>query len=392
MDKSYTYFPAIDTSIVDAEQQKEIISVNPNFSGVAYQMEYYNNLPFPVHIGTRDGVKYTLQPIHDPHKPQQLIITRRVSISGSNVQIQLPNAMVDVKQEATYNAFQQGLSQNELDKSTYGAMRKHVVQQFVIESNEIISYKSFYLDNLDVLVSIDNTNCWHHPHSSLGKQREHMNRAKGINDQTQWGLNIELVTPPGRIFEKYVNINGTVFRIPVRIDTARKAGVYLSYNGLTTETLSPSEPMVEYYSWNDVDKMPFKLFDSWQDASVNGDIETVRKRELTELAHESNRYKAELERLKIERDALESERTELRNQQKMMSETMNDLLAKRDKVREEAIKDIQREMEMERMRYKHELEMQQMDRKDASEWIRWIPTIIGGVLTIAAFFIKGSQK
>lgn len=394
MENNVPYFSTIGTRIVEAEQLKDVVEYNPNCAPVLDQIDYFNNLPFPVYIGTRDGVKYRLEPQRDPNKPQELYITRRVTVQRNNTTIMLPDASVNLKQEATCRAFQDGLVKSESEYPGFGVVRYTITTQYSINAAEVKEYKTLYLDNIDVLVSIDTPTVWHHPHSSAGRQREHMaTRSIGdVNDQKQWGMNLEIVAPPGYTPDKYINLNGMVYRVPVYSSLSKTPGVYFSYNGLTTDTLSPSTPVVLHYSFERLDEMPIKIFNTYHEAMFEGNLEESRKRELAELVHANAQMKNDYERLKMERDQAQADREELRSQQKIVQDTIADMLAKRDKASEEVHKEIQRELELERLRYKHELEMKQMDRKDVSEWVRWTPTIIGGILALAAFFMKTAQK
>lgn len=198
-----------------------------------------------------------------------------------------------------------------------------------------------YIDTCDLVVCLERTKFnFHHPDSSIGI------KLRDSHDTTKNGLNfiVEMVDRFNRVGDKWININGLVTKVP-KIHSAletRKDGIYVFVNN----------ELVNMYSLDEgVEKL--RLYDT-RSAAVNyGDLKTIieseREKELADLAHKAKVEAAQLSLEKNVRDDYFDERKFIRN--------------------------------TDESRRKHDYEMRSYDRKEASEVIKWLPTLITGVLS-----------
>lgn len=230
------------------------------------------------------------------------------------------------------------------DRAISGYRRQRhddVKVKYEIPLSTLESAGGVYIDTCDFVISLSRTKYkFHHPDSLIG------NKLRENHSTTKRGLSfrIEIIDRFNKVGDKWVNINGLVIAV-TKIHSAletRKDGIYVYVN----------EELVNKYTLDDgIDKL--RLFDTRSAAANYGDLKTVieteRERELADLNHKAKIEAAQLSLEKNVRDDYFDEKKFVRN--------------------------------TDESRRKHDYEMRSYDRKEASEVIKWLPTLITGVLS-----------
>jgi hypothetical protein len=351
-----------------------------------YRVSYINNLPVPVTIVWRSGLKFVLRP--EPSMTNNKLLVRIHIVIGRAVKSDIERVLSEVttKSSDELKAMREAFSL-QIKESTYGGAT--VILDYPIGIDVLRNNGgSIYCHELDSVISLADINSVpYHPFSPEGRNQRIIEANTSVINQYDFNYSIEIVDNEGRYGERYLNISNKIYRVVPKMDPNRQNGVYVLSNSPVEGKLGISEVGVTYYTFDDAET-ELHLFRTREDAAELGDKQTARKRELAELDHEMALQRLELTRTKqlYEREVVERERETRR----MEREREAHLSAMQD-LREAA----EHSMAFERQRIKDHYESLSFKRKDQSELVRWIPAIItgiGAILTVLSPLLVSAGK
>lgn len=195
-------------------------------------------------------------------------------------------------------------------------------------------------------------------------------------DARPGGLALEVVDTVSGQYKLFSVLSGKVMEVPVRTNSARPDGLYVYYLGAAGKELK-----TEFYSDRDKNLNPsqipyeealkkFGIYRSKHDAELGGRQDLKLEKELKDKEEALSNLK-----LRLEEQKLEAEEAKIRHQKEKEA------------------------MERERLTFKDKLETKQMrqsdyyetrsaERKDTSEWIKFIPAVLMGFIGAALLFKK----
>lgn len=348
----------------------------------AYEItkSYKNYLPYPVVILDRNNlaVEIPAQRLQgDGIRNLYVDIDIRFS---NDVQIDVHSLLDNLTEDspAELRIFKEILNNNRLEVK-YGRKRitySYRVDEYLLKRNEF----NVFLEQLDIVVCKSGMS--HnvvHPFSLDG-------RASGMNsDSSMFTYNV-IINDPDRVFgDRYININGRVYRVEVGRDTLSRPGVYIYAGG-----------EVDYYDFDKADEL-VPLFPTrslaeqlgkhneaikveLEEKSIKAKADLIEKeRELNELR---NRLQAEELKRKEEYAQLETRRkAEYENQMYQLKQQETFIKQQEYELKRQSSLEAQRLQSL-----KYELEMRSYERKDTSETIKWLPAIAGGILALFGLF------
>lgn len=208
-----------------------------------------------------------------------------------------------------------------------------------------------FLDTCDYVVSLERSKFrFHHPESKVGIELQKADQ----ENTNSFNYGIEIVDRYNRIGNRWVNILGSVRRIKniMSSNEMRKDGIYIEI------TTPDGIERLQYELTDGISKVG--LYVTEEEARVHGDLKSVsefkREKELASLNHLSKVELARLGLTKMQRDDYFDERKYERSS-----------------------------VETER---KHDYEMRSYDRKEASEIVKWLPTLITGIVSALVLIRK----
>lgn len=231
---------------------------------------------------------------------------------------------------------------------------------------------TLYLENIDTVISINTSDLDQfpfHPQSIYGKTLDEANN-EYTGNKGRFGMSVKIVDNAKRFGSKYININGCVYFIPATIDEEKNDGVYLSYSGLAEDGISIPKSQVEHFTFdtftnNDADP-PIKLYDEYRDAASRGDYDKELER----------RQKAVEREFKLREQDYKERILELETEAQ---------ISKRRYDKEKADADINA------LHQKSEINRSSDIRKALLDILKWVPAIIGAIVTIASA-LSGRSK
>jgi hypothetical protein len=210
-----------------------------------------------------------------------------------------------------------------------------------------------------------------HPHSVDGRQAAVVEAAEKIQDTHGFVFWVEIIDNLGKYGERFVSICNQIYKIVPKRDKNRPDGLYIVSSKPSNGRITSTDIQVRAYSLDNIEK-ELGVYATYELAQTHGDIAGNRKREAQEREHEFAREKHEWqqEKLAMEREAEERKRTiaEMEAQRSATEIQMKELRNQQEHL-----------SEMQKMQMKDKYEERSAERKDASEFIKFLPTILSAV-------------
>lgn len=391
-----SFVSSLETS-VGSTQPKHFNHV----TGFDRRISIENHTDHDISVQYRDGVVFGLPPQLAAGCAPGIRIHVETEI-GKGVEIKgygTANAPKEAHEEVrAWKEAVAGLNENTLGSRCFS------VDYFVSHEQLKLSGGIFYLTQLDLLISTRSDNVVGvHPYSQLAHRLRSVVDDGFLNMESGFGFNIRLVDNKGEQTDKYLNLNGEIFRITPEQCPFYRDGVHVVRSAhRLAQTRNAHRPESVCLPFEEGYKK-YNLFDSREEALAYGDTAKVRERELEERAHEVKKEEADWKAQKNQRDQeLEIlkhnfETTRLEQQRKAKEEELQ--REQRKQYYQEELERLQHERE----RLLNELKIGQaaskdyyehrsMQRKDSSELMKYIPTVISAIGGIATLFLVGRMK
>jgi len=331
-------------------------------SPVEYRVTYKNTLHQPITVGWRNGLKFAINPEPTTDVPVfKVRIDIYVNGTARNDFLTVLNSM-DIEKNDELKIIKDGLSFQIRDNFYNGA---HLTIEYPINLNELENLGgSVYLNEIDCVISTKTVlDCPTHPYSQEGLEQNLLvvnTSGKGF------GYAIDIVDTVGKYGDRYINVQGKVYRVVAKPDTARRDGIYITANASVDNINSPTHPVVEYYSFSQSSEIG--LFKTIEEAGSLGDAVAAQKKQLLELEHELTLLK---KRLQI---AEQNSALELSEKNALLADLDFKMKEQKNEIEKNKIK-----QEEERLAIKEFYENRSYRRKDESETWKIIPAIILGI-------------
>lgn len=342
-----------------------------NTSPVRIQVEYLNNLQKEVVIGLRSGLKFRLPPVPD-FQSNRLIV--RVTLEfNQDVRFDMARVLSVVNETMSMelNAMRDALSVYVEDP--YQNRLGNIVLDYSVGLDQLMQQGgTLYYHELDCVMSIEAFDeVPPHPYSEEGMRQQVMATSL-INQTDSCGYAVEIVDPTGKYGKRYLNIGGRIGEItPITTDHARRPGIYILSNRFEGNGFNVGVK-TEYYSLDTPVEDTLGLYRTYEDAKYNGDQANARKERLAKLDLEIQQQKKENQH---QQQLYEQE---MLRKEDLIKELQRQHEAKLQELKEEQLRaDYAREAE--RQRLKDYYEDRAYMRKDQSEVVKILPTIVVGI-------------
>jgi hypothetical protein len=218
---------------------------------------------------------------------------------------------------------------------------------------------SVYYQELDVVVSLEAfENVPPHPASDEGKNIQLTN----IEQQEDAFLySVDIVDNLAVLSERYLNINGKVYKVTPKIDLNRQDGIYITSNRPAVNARTENDREVSYYPLSKVEELG--LYRTLDEANACGDIVTARKQELADMEHQVAVMKKQLQQMEHQH------KLELANKEQELARLEGEL----------------KSASMKLQQTKDYYDARSYERKDQSEALKFLPTLLVGVGALFAF-------
>ena len=360
--------------------------------GLSESREYVNLSMQWVRVATRDGRVYTLAP-NPGASGRGFLICERISYDRATTSIDTSGL---------------SFSNTEVGASRRLSMLKELRGAFALTDSGTVTHELqpadfdenggvLYLTDLDVVVTNRREIRPVHPYSEEGRRYN----AVGENNLVAPDLAsivLCIVDNHQRIGPKFANLGGDVYRVPSIVDLNKEDGLYVIRNGISKSSMSASPPEVDHFTFAEMDEK-FKLFNSVEEAQVNGDVaralEAERAARAEELKIVELKHKEALRQLDIEaverKHSLERENAELKQKWELRTREYEEITRRYDQESRQraAIEEkYQHELSLKQLERKDRYEERSYERKDNLEFIKFLPVAIAAILGLVLAFKK----
>lgn len=254
---------------------------------------------------------------------------------------------------------------------------------------------TLYIPTLDLLISLNEPeHTPAHPFMLTTQREQLVVRDPLLSHTSGLHYHIRIVDRAGVFGERYVNLNGTVFRVPVVTEGSYQDGVYVisthPYNGVGNIPY----PRPDYYPFELAEK-ELSLYRTQVEAATLGDPQSAYKRELDAQKHKNQ---IESEALRQQRVQQDHEAEMLRRKHEREREEAKARLAEREeKIKErEAILDAmerearikEEQMKRDTLFAKEQFERSSHQRKVHLEIMKYVPSLIAGAYLTYKTIVK----
>lgn len=373
-------FPAV-ISVPLIESPAHQYSVHEHFD-LSIQTKYLNYSGRTIRMGTRNGVVYDIPPRADRHR-QEFIVRQEIHMSD-NIKSAVRDRLInhDGIESEDLKSFKK------LFMDAYRDQERGVTLKFdyLVTPAEIIHQGGcIYITELDIILSTKQDSIPLHPFSLEAMSITH----KGVRTITEAGLGVVLIDNNEMIGPRFTRIMGKVVRVdPIR-NSLKPDGAYVSYRGIMETAQDSVRDVIDFIPVAELEEAGW-LFRSYAEARHSLEREVEVNFELKELEVEGKRLAAEssvkkggidLEKLTLEQSnaTLQRELEESERQRKLAETEMQRRFDQED-----------HRTKLEQLRTKDYYEEKSNTRKDTSELVKFIPSLLLGagaaILAMKALF------
>lgn len=360
---------------------------------------FINNLPIPITVVDRQGIRTGFTANRGQFSGD--FILRRSEKFQPTVNLDLGdllNDCGDMPSELSVQILGMLKQQPDVSRTLTRRMIDFTIDFTITMEDLRRNGGSVYVPWLDVVVSTASIQAAPaHPESMVVKRQQLL--GSGYLNAPQSGMHyqVKIVDRAGVFGDRYVNINGDVFRVPVVSQSSYQDGVYLISTHPSPTGEQFTYPRADYYRFDVADKR-LGLYRTAVDAETLGDPQTAYKRELDGRSHQLKldehemrkekgrlEHEAALRQASLTRDKEEYERRKMAwDSEVKMRETQLELA-------EQAWKEREHHMKQEAALLKDKLESSSNTRKVVLEVVKFGPTIAVGVWAIVKAVKKLSE-
>lgn len=351
MDLNY-YFQAPRQKLLSLEER------NQNEAAVEKRISFINRTHKPITIRERTNFKFVLPPFPQFQHEQEFIFRIEYFFNSEKVKNNTELLLDRLRSlDKTLEILKASFSANVI-KRIHGGIDFIVEYSIPIHVLESLG-ETVYFSEIDLIVSCDNEiACPNHPFWIHGNVNER--RTVDVRSAKSFGVEIFVNDPFQEYGTRFVNILGKVHRITPECNRRTRRGVevrrYVNGNWGSL-----------FYEFDIADK-EVMLFRTEDEALFNGNIDNIVKRELAEYERNNLMLKRELEASKARLSIREMEYSELKQKSDERRLEMDALRAEQEHARA-----------LERDRIKDSFESKSYLRKDTSESLKFIPTLVVGL-------------
>ena len=350
-----TSYMFVDAALVPVDK--------PNIdSHLTYTMKIINTTDQDIHVVGRDGLTHTLKP--------------SINNGRDHGSIEILYGVLSDESHVIFDSKKQLNAVHDKEVPLYDSMRETMHNEGLLyhgRSNRSCLYRlykkdiakaggSVYIRQLDLCISLGALSTVPpHPYGPEGVANYHIDSCRAFLEEGSFGYTMKLVDNRKMMDDRFVNVSGQVYRVPVVEDANMSDGLYITYIGKADDVSNRTTPRTEYYPLETLQTTCPFVYKSIEDATHYGDVlarmDEDLKRKKLEWEERSNELKQKQDEWKFSQardiDEQKREAEKLAHQQKLL--------------------------EQERANF---YESKSYARKDSTELWKMIPVVIAGLIAV----------
>ena len=341
-----------------------VASIGPNDkpdqgTGPIYlKTSYINNLPTPVVVVERNGLRHTVRNASNNYNQNFIIRTEIVVRQEAYNDIERVIACLDENSNSDLKVIKETYYLHRNNKMYHGMtiVIDHPITMESIKEKD----GSLYYKNKDVVIStLPLLDAPSHPYSDGVISTKDF---EGFNDEHNVNIRFEIIDSNETLSNRYICIAKQVYKILPKKDGQRRDGIYVTTTERDISTASKRKLVQTRYDFEGCEKT-LGIYKTSEEAFSSGDNGLARKEELAKQEHE---YKLELQKGSVRKLELEQILLERTNELALLRSTSEHEIREytsrlERESHERAIE--QSEQKAELARYKHESEIKEHKAK-----------------------------
>lgn len=355
-------------------------------TGCTISMSYFNHLGYSISVLDSNNISTTIPTSSSPTGEPVFIVEYRIGFT-SDVNLNWDTVLNENTKNPTIQALKAIVKDNKVKVSTIGNeyIIEYTIRHTTLSKNNFAIY---YSDLNIVIAKSDKIYNVVHPLSNVGQ-----NLVIALEENSSGFQYRVIINDPFNQFgERYVNINGSVFKVKRTVDHSVRPGVYVhSRDQCIDGSAYATGYGNDYYSFDEADES-IPLYGTVHLAATLGDMNYKQTQDLKAKENEVKQKLADLSLMKVEMETKlkNMEYDHKKEQMRLERENINlkDQLEREKQLREEEASRSKHEYEKQAREDKAYYERRTYERKDTNELLKWIPAILSGVLTVATILMK----
>lgn len=331
---------------------------------------YFNHTGRTVRMGWRNGVIIDVIPRSD--RINQTFSVRQELYMTDNLKGAVRNRLISHEglQSEDFKRFKKHFMDCYQTQTSGITMKfEHVVTPEMLKEHD----GSLYVSELDIILSTRQDNIPLHPFCLEALSRP----VKHVRTITESGLGVVIVDNKEMIGSRFVRLMGKVVKIEPIKNSLKPDGIYLTFRGMVENARDDLQDMIDYIKPEEIEEAGW-FFRSFAEAHNAPERDVELNYELKELDFQGKRLAAEtsvtksshdIEKLELERINAELTR---RNEEMERNHRIYEQELQRRFARED------HESKLEQLRSKDLYEHRSNTRKDTSEFVKFLPTLLMG--------------
>lgn len=358
-----------------------------DYSPIEFKFSYINNLPVPITVKQKSGLTFVLPAL--PVLTSNRFIVRMEIVILESVRPSVARFISTVNQESSPE-LQAMREAYEAQLNNYGRGAK-LVLDYPISLEQLKQYGgTVYHSDLDILISLlDQDEVAPHPYSEEGQRAQMVIGIPGVTDSDDFCYTIHMVDNTGKRATRFLNVGNNVYKVTAKKDITKRNGIYVVSNRFVDGDQSTKDFITKYYGY-DVDEESLGLYRSYDEALHFGDLASGKKADLIKMESQISENKLRIASMGLElqnaKDAHEYEMIEKNRVLKELQVKHEAETLEATRIREKA----ENEAAEQRQKLKDHYEARSHQRKDDTESLKYIPTIVVGIgaifMAFKAFF------
>lgn len=339
-------------------------------SPVEYKVSYINHLPHDVTVGWRCGLKFTVPSTPDLRNSNFIVRLEIILRHSAIRQLEEQLGFIDERSPRELQALREAFLRRNQENNYWGAT---LVLDYPLTKETLNEYGgSVYFDELDEVFSLLPYDAVpDHPYSERGRLAQIAVVGPKQSDSADFFYSMEIVDNLGKFGDRFLNLNGEIYRIHPQKSNTRRDGAYLFYGNRVINNVLEPERNYRFFDLSIADET-LGLYATYTDALNHGNHAKNHESELREMELSTQRLKASMQeqRQRFDIQMLEREKEAKRLQAE---------LDKREREHKVALAEFEQRNAIERTRVKDFYDDRSHQRKDKSEAIKFIPALIVGI-------------
>lgn len=345
---------------------------------------YVNGTGRTLYLSWRNGVTHRLVPENVPNVKGKLLIRKEIRFDPTNGAEIVGYNTGDPEMDTIHSQYLS--SKEDFYCGLHNTFFDHHVEWTDIEKHG----GTIYLSDQDMMVSIYSSDYGiNHPYSNTGGLNDLIVKDILLSTSNATGVSLSIVDNSGVLGIRYVNVAGGIQKVSPYKDPKMSDGLYITKTRVVTTTDRATDPKVvrknvfdhDYDSKTNPEPEHPVLYRTLEEARNDGDPTIIKDRQLKEREQTVKETK-----LKLDREKLELEQT----LEKMKSEHQMEVLKQQRELSalEQKLKEEEAKRKHEGLETKDYYEERSYRRKDSSEGLKILPTI----LTVAVGALALAKK